>query len=157
MYIDNNLVVAGGVSAAGTITYQTPAVTINAVTLSTNTVDLGIARDMGEGCELFLRAQIGTAFAGLTTLEIQAITADDAALTTNVTVISSTGAIPLASLVAGSRFAASLNPRLTSKGQRYLGARFVVAGTGSAGTAFVDFGEQVQDGQKFYPNGFATL
>ncbi len=154
-YVDNNLVVAGGVTAAGVITYQTPATT--SITLSTNAIDLGVGRDLGEGKDLFIRSQIGAAFTGLTSLEIQAITADDAALTTNVTIVGTTGPIPLASLTAGARFAADLNPRIGSKGQRYLGARFSVVGTSTAGTAFVDFGVEIQDGQKFYPNGFAIL
>ncbi len=154
-YVDSNLSVSGGVTAAGVITYQTPATTGS--TLSTNTVDLGTARDIGEGKDTFLRAQIGVAFLGLTSLEIQAIAADDAALTSNVTVIGSTGAIPLASLTLGARFVAQTNPRIGSKGQRYLGARFVVVGTSTAGQAFVDFGLEIQDGQKFYPNGFGIL
>lgn len=155
MYTDNNLIVAGGVSAAGVVTYQTPATTGS--TLSTNTVDLGVARDIGEGEDLFLRAQVGAAFTGATSIEFQAIVADDAALTSNVTVIGTSAAIPIASLTAGSRFAAQLNPRIGSKSQRYLGARFVVVGTSTAGSAFVDFGNGIQDGQKSYPGGFAVL
>lgn len=155
MYADNNLIVAGGVSAAGVVTAQTPAT--SGSTLSTNTIDLGQNRDPGEGFDLFLRAQTLTAYLGLTSLEIQAVTADDAGLSTNLTVIGTTGAIPLASLTVGSRFVCELNPRIGSKGQRYLGARFVVVGTSTAGASFVDFGIEIQDGQKFYPNGFALL
>lgn len=153
MYTDNNLIAAGGVSALGAVTFQTPATTGS--TLSTNVIDLGTNRDISEGLDLFLRAQTGAAYTGLTSLEIQAVTADDAALSVNVTVLTSTGAIPLALLTAGSRFAASLNPRIGSKGQRYLGARFVVVGTSTAGSSFVDFGAEIQDGQKFYPSGFS--
>jgi len=125
--------------------------------LSTNTIDLGTQRDMGEGRDLYLRSQVGTAFAGATSVEIQAITADDAALTTNVTVVGSSGAIPLASLTAAARFAAKLNPRLGSKGQRYLGARYVIVGAGSAGTITSDIGIEVQDGAKFYAGGFSVI
>lgn len=156
MYVDNNLVLSGGVSAAGAISSQTVTGT-NTSVLSTNTVDLSQVRDIGEGTEVLIRSQVMTAVVGATSIEIQAITADDAGLTTNVTVIGSTGAIPVASLTAGARFVAELNPRIASKGQRYIGARYVIVGAGSAGAFFTDFGLEVQDGQKFYPNGFAVL
>ena len=157
MYVDNNLVVSGAISAAGAVSVQTVTGT-NTSVLSTNTIDLLQARDMGEGNDLLkLRAEVLTAFAGATSVEIQAIVADDAALSSNVTVIGSSGAIPLASLTLGARFAVELNPRIGSKGQRYLGARYVIVGAGSAGAVFTDFGSEYQDGQKFYPNGFAVL
>jgi hypothetical protein len=125
--------------------------------LSTNTIDLSQNRDIGAGEDLYGRFQVGTAFAGVTALEFQIIAADDAALTTNVAVLASTGAIPVAQLVANARFAANLSPRIGSKGQRYVGARFVPTGTGTAGTVTADIGLEVQDGQKFYPGGFAVL
>lgn len=156
MIVDALLVVSGAVSAAGVVSGQTVTGTGNV--LSTNTVDLLQNRDIGEGNDLVkLRAEILTAFAGATSVEIQAIVADDAGLTTNVAVIGTTGAIPLASLAAGARFAAELNPRIGNKSQRYLGARYVIVGTGTAGAVFTDFGSEIQDGQKFYPSGFAVL
>lgn len=155
MYVDNNLILAGSVSASGTVTYQTPATTGS--TLSTNTIDLGTARDLGEGKELDLRAQVGTAFTGATSVEFQLIASDDAAATTNIFLVATTGPIPIASLIAGARFAADINPRIGSKGQRYLTGRFVVVGTLTAGTAFMDIGLEVQDGQKYYPSGSTIL
>lgn len=156
MYVDNNLVVSGAVSSTGAISAQTVTGT-NTNVLSTNTIDLGVARDMGAGSDfLKVRSEVLTAFAGATSVEIQAIVADDAALTTNVTVIGSTGAIPLASLTLGARFAAEINARIGSKGQRYLGVRYVIVGIGSAGAVFTDFGMEVQD-NKAYPSGFAVL
>lgn len=154
MMCDNNLLVSGSISGS-TITGQTVTGTGNV--LSTNTIDLGTNRDIGEGPDFYLRAEVVTAVAGATSIEIQAIAADDAALSSNVTVIGTTGAIPVASLTAGARFAAALNPRLGSKGQRYLGARYVITGTGTAGAFVADYGLEVQDGQKFYPAGFAVL
>ena len=155
MYCDNFLLVSGAISAAGVVSGQT--VTGASSVLSTNTVDLGQARDMGSGEDFYARAQVLTAFTGLTALEIQAIVADDAALSSNVTVVGSTGAIPVASLTAGARFAWEINPRIASKGQRYLGVRYVPTGTGTAGAVFADFGIEIQDGQKFYPAGFSVL
>lgn len=157
MYVDNNLIVSGAVSAAGAVSGQTVTGTDTSV-LSTNTVDLGVARDLGEGIDMpVLRTQVMTSFAGATSVEIQAIVADNAALSTNVTVIGSSGAIPLASLTAGARFVIDLNPRIGSKGKQYLGARYVIVGAGTAGAVFSDFGLEVQDGQKAYPSGFAVL
>jgi hypothetical protein len=112
---------------------------------------------MAEGTEYpVLHVAIGTAVTGGTSVEIQAIVADDASLSTNVTVVGSSGAIPVASLTAGARFAVEMNPRIGSKGQRYLGARFVNVGANSAGSAMAHFGLDIQDGQKFYPSGFSV-
>lgn len=158
MIVDNNLVLSGGVSAAGAVTYQT--VTGASAVLSANTIDLLQNREMGSGDDLYFRPQVGTAFAGLTALTIEVIVADDAALTSNVAVVGSSGAIPVASLVAGARFAVDVNPRIGSKGQRYMGARYTPTGTGSAGTLFADIGIEIQDantGTKSYPGGFAVL
>lgn len=155
MFVDANLIVSGGISAAGAVTYQTPATTGS--TVSTNSIDLGVARDIGEGLEFDMRVLIGTAFAGGTSTEFQVITADDAALTTNVTTRGSTGAVATASLTAGARFVVDINAAIGSKAQRYIGARAVVVGTNSAGTMFIDFGLELQDGQKFYPSGFSVL
>lgn len=154
-YVDNNLVVSGGVSAVGAISYQT--VTGSSAVLSTNTIDLGVARDIGAGSDYVrMRAIVGTVFAGLTALTMEIIVADDAALTTNITVIGSTGAIPVASLLAGARFEAEINTRYLSKGQRYLGVRYTPTGTGTTGTLFTDFGDGIED-FKAYPSGFAVL
>lgn len=156
MYVDNNLVVSGGVSAAGAITSQAVTGT-NVSVLSTNTIDLLQNRDIGAGSDFTkLRAEVMTAVVGAASIEIQAIVADDAALTSNVTVIGSTGAILLASLTLGARFEAELNTRIGSKGQRYLGARYVIVGAGSAGAFFADFGPDLED-FKAYPSGFAVL
>lgn len=155
MIQDALLLVSGAISSANVITGQTVTGTGNV--LSTNTIDLSQARDIGEGNDCFLRTQVGTAQAGCTSVEVQAITADDAALTSNVTVIGTTGAIPLASLVAGARFVVDINPRIASKGQRYLGARYVIVGTSTAGTFVTDYGIEIQDGAKSYPSGFAII
>lgn len=118
----------------------------------------GQVRDMGEGGEmLFARISVTTAFSGGTSAEFQVIATDAAALTGNVTVIGTTGAIPVASLTQGARFVARVNPRLANKGQRYLGIQCVNVGANTAGAVYADFGLDIQDGQKFYANGFAVL
>lgn len=159
MYLDRNLIVSGsigGTAAAPSITGQT--VTGNSAVVSTNTIDLLEASDIGEGDEfLRARANVTVAFTGLTALTIEAIQADDAALTSNVTVIGSSGAIPVASLTAGALFEINLNSRIASRGQRYLGLRYTPTGTGTAGAILGDFGIDIQDGRKFYPSGFTVL
>jgi len=154
MIIDNFLTLSGSWSN-GVWTGQT--ITGASAVLSTNTVDLLQNRDIGEGTELNLRVGVTTAFAGLTALTAEIVVADDAALTTNVTVIGSSGAVPVASLAAGSRFVVGANPRIGSKGQRYLGVRFTPTGTGTAGALIAELGTDVADGQKFYPVGFSVL
>lgn len=154
MYVDSFLQVSGTISGS-TVTGQT--VTGASAVLSTNTVDLLQQREIAEGEDLFGRFEVTTAFTGLTALEMQVVVADDAALSTNLTVIGTTGAIAVAALIVGARFACATNPRLASKGQRYLGCRFVPTGTGTAGALLADVGVEIQDGAKFYPSGFAVL
>ena len=162
MMVDNNLILSGAVSSTGTVSYQTVTGTGNV--LSTNTIDLasggiptsGQVRDIGEGRDVYVRWLVGTAQAGATSVEVQAIYADDAGLTTNVTVVGSSGAIAIASLTAGTRGVVEINPRVASRGQRYFGVRYVIVGTSSAGTFFTDLGDQVTDGQKFYAVGYAV-
>lgn len=124
--------------------------------LSTNTVDLSTARDMGEGQALYGRFEVTVAGAGGTSVEMQVIAADDAALTSNVTVLGTTGAIATASLTAGARFACRVNPTLATKGQRYLGLRYVNVGAMTAISVFGDIGMEIQD-FKTYASGFAVL
>lgn len=155
MYVDNNLLLSGSISGS-TVTGQTVTGT-NTSVLSTNTVDLLQTRDIGEGKDIFGRFQCVTAASGGTSVEFQVIAADDAALTTNVTVIGTTGAIAVASVTANARFACDVNPRIGSKGQRYVGLRYVLVGAVAAGAYVGDIGIEIQDGQKFHSSGFSVL
>lgn len=158
MILDNNLIVSGsvgGTAASPTITGQA----ITATAVSTNTIDLTNARDLFEGNDLLLlRILVTEAFATNTSLTIEIITTTDAALTTSIKVLGSSGAIPVASLTLGARFAIEGNALLGSTGQRYLGVRYTIGGSNAtAGKILADFGAEVQDGQKFYTSGFAVL
>ena len=155
MYQDASLIVGGSVSG-NTVTGQTFTGTDTSV-LSANSIDLGAKRDMGVGEDLHMRVFITAAQTGGTSVEYQVITADNAALTTNVTIVGSTGAIPVASLTTGARFIADINPQIGSLGRRYLGARAVTVGAVAAGAALIDFGTDIEDGGKFYPVGFTVL
>ena len=158
MITDANLLVSGtlaGTALSPSVTGQT--VTGASAVLSTNTIDLLTTRDVGEGDDfLKARVEITTAFTGLTALLIEVIQADDAALTSNVTAIGSSGSIPVASLTSGKRFEIELNARIGSVGQRYLGLRYTPTGTGTAGALVADFGAAYTDGQKFYASGFSV-
>jgi len=114
----------------------------------------GNVRDMGEGGELYLRVQMAVAAVGGTSMQFNVIASDNADSTGNVQIIGTTGAIPVASLTLGARFAAELNPRIASKGQRYVGLQVINVGTTTAGSIYADIGLEIQDGQKFYPSGF---
>ncbi len=156
MFVDNNLVLSGAISAVGAVSGQA-VYSAGTSVLSTNAVDLGTGRDIGEGADLFGRFEVTVAAVGGTSIEMQVISADDAALSVNVTVIGTTGAIPVASLTLGSRTACDINPRIGSKGQRYMGARYISVGTTTAGSVFADLGIDIQDGQKFYATGINVL
>ena len=139
MLQDSKLLVSGTISATdNSITGQTVTGTGNV--LSTNTIDLLQNRDIGEGNAVYARAVVGTAQAGGTSVEIQVVTADSADLATNLTVLGSSGAILTATLAAGYVVDIPVPPRLGSVGQRYLGIRYVIAGTSTAGTFTTDFG-----------------
>jgi len=91
------------------------------------------AIDLGEGQPLYLNATVTTPFAGGTSGELQIISADDAALTTNVTVLASSGALAIALLAAGAKLSVPLgkvDPRVL---RRYVGGRVVSVGNNSAG------------------------
>ena len=166
MYVDAALTVSGAI-AANTVVGQN--ITATGTTASTNVIDLssgnapnGIGanqtRDIGEGSSFeYLRLEVAAAFNNLTTLEAKIMQSDDAAQSVNVTQVGTTGPIALASLIAGFRTAARINPRIGSKGQRYLWVQYTVVGTApTTGSVLADFGAEIQDGQKFYPVGFTV-
>ena len=165
MILDKLNLLHGTLDAAGTIS-GVAGFASGASVLSANCIDVGAnLRDLGEGQPLFGRFTITAAFTGGTSMEMQIVAADDTGLSTNLTVIGTTGAVAIASLTAssgtpatgGSRFVCAINPRLASKGQRYIGARFVNVGVNAAGSLIADIGTEIQDGLKFYPSGFAVL
>lgn len=127
---------------------------VTATAVSTDTVDLGVARDIGAGENLFMHFTVGTAFAGGTSTEMQVIGSAAADLGTP-TVLGSSGAVVTASLPAGKRLAIRINPQIGSNGLRYFGARYVVVGTNTAGTVTADVVHTAQD-SKAYASGFTV-
>lgn len=133
------------------------AVTASAV--STNTVDLSVARDIGEGRDLFMVFTVTETFTTLTSLTFQFVTDDNASLS-SPTVVASTGAITLAGggLAAGKQHVVRIPPQIGSKGERYIGAQYTVGGSNAgAGKVTTDIVLDIQDGKKFYASGFTVL
>ena len=142
---------------------QAQAVTASAV--STDTIDLGVNRDVGPGEDLRFVITVDTtvAAAGAATVQFQIITSASAALS-SPTILAQTDAIGKAELTAGRRPIELLIPRTVLAaqpiGQRYLGIQYTI-GTGpltaGAFTAGLTTGDTFQDVGKNYPAGFAIL
>ena len=131
------------------------AVTTTAV--STDTIDLSVARDIGEGKDLYMNFAVTEAFAGGTSTNFEVIIADNAALSSNVVVVGASGATVTADLTLGKNIAVRINPLVGSLGKRYIGARYTVSGTNTAGKVVADIVETIQDGKKFYASGFSVV
>lgn len=122
--------------------------------VSTDTIDLGTARDMGEGRDLFAVFTVTTAIAGGTSTQFEVIAASDASLSADIVSLGSTGAVATAAI--GSQQVVRINPLIGKLGQRYLGMRYTVVGTNSAGKVTADIVTDIQDGKKYYASGFSV-
>lgn len=133
------------------------AVTASAV--STNTVDLGVARDVGAGenLEVVFVVDEAALAAGAATVEFQVVGSTAEALTSPV-VLGSSGAIGKASLILGAQVTVSINQNdLVPLGYRYLGANYVVAtGPLTAGKFTASVVMHSANKQKSYASGFTV-
>jgi hypothetical protein len=125
--------------------------------VSADTVDLGVARDIGEGEDVYMHFNVEVAPTAATSIEFQCIISASANLGTP-TVVGTSGAIPIASLPVGTLIPVRINPKIGSLGLRYIGANYVVVGTNtSAGTYSCAIVHGIQDGRKYYPSGITVL
>ena len=128
---------------------------ITTTAFSTDTIDLSVARDIGEGTALYMNFAVTTALANGTSVKFEVVSSANANLS-SPTVIGSSDAVLTAALTAGKNVVVRINPQIASKGQRYLGARYTVAGTFNAGKITADVVETIGDGRKYYASGFTV-
>ena len=132
MYIDANLSI---VTSQDLGVAQAPA-----TVLGENSVDLGAAKDLSKGEQLYVIITVEESFVGNTSVTFQVITDSVAALNDTPTVHASTAAIAVASLTAGrAPIVIPVQNPLSIK-EQFLGIQFVIAGgTGTAGivSAFI--------------------
>ena len=128
---------------------------ITTTAFSTDTIDLGVARDVGEGTALYMNFAVTTALANGTSVKFEVVISDNANLSSPV-VVGSSDAILTAALTVGKNVVVRINPDIAGKGKRYLGARYTVAGTFNAGKVTADIVETIGDGQKYYASGFTV-
>lgn len=155
MIIERLAVFSGALAPAG-YTGQTVTGT-NTTVLSTDSVDFLRAFDLGAGRDVNVLAQVVQAFGGGTSVDIQIVLADDGALSSNLTVVGASGPIPIAQLTAGRTFNIAAGWRANYRGQRFMGVRYALVGAVVSGSMFAGVIGDVQDGAKFYANGFAVL
>jgi hypothetical protein len=136
---------------------------ITASANSTNVIDTlpsggpNTKSGIGDGQDISLFAMVGQAFATLTSLNIQLVSADDAALSVNPIVHFDSGAVPVASLTAKARPVALDLPY--GKYRRYVGLKYVVTGSAAtAGTITAALVEDLQtlNGTVDYAKGFTA-
>ena len=128
---------------------------ITSTAFSTNTIDLSVARDVGEGTALYMNFAVTTALANGTSVKFEVVSSANANLS-SPTVIGSSNAVLTAALTVGKNVVVRINPDIAGKGQRYLGARYTVSGTYNAGKVTADVVETIGDGQKYYASGFTV-
>ena len=128
---------------------------ITTTAFSTDTIDLGTARDIGEGTALYMNFAVTTALANGTSVKFEVVTSANANLSSPV-VVGSSDAILTAALTVGKNVVVRINPDIAGKGKRYLGARYTVAGTFNAGKVTADVVETIGDGRKYYASGFTV-
>lgn len=108
---------------------------VTATANSTNIIDLGpvndnLTRDIGGGEDVYWVISVDTTFAGLTSLAAALVSDSTTDLATSPTTHIATAAIPVATLVAGYQYAVKLP---AGSYEQYLGTKYTVVGTGTAG------------------------
>lgn len=116
---------------------------ITATAFSTDTVDLTLARDIGAGggvaMDIFCRVTTTFTTGTAATLSVEFVTSPNASLASPVVVVA-TPALAVASLTAGQELLRITIPVTQVLGlNRYIGLRYTVANTFTAGTVTAGF------------------
>lgn len=128
---------------------EAQAITDTAV--STDTIPLSVARDMGAGRPLFMVWTVTTTFDTLTSLTFSIVTDTDEALGSPTTLASKTVTLASGDLAAKKQHILQIPEVMGSLGETYLGAAYTVTGsTGGAGAVTCDIVLDIQDA-KIYP------
>ena len=154
--ITDNLITLSGITTSGVTVGQDLSQVVGTYN-SESIVDLGTARDIGEGEPLYIVFTVTEAFAGATaTVAMNCVVSAAAALSTP-TSVGSIAATAVASLTLGAQFVVRINPLVASLGLRYLGVIYTIAtATTTAGTMTAHVVTNFQDGKKFYASGFTA-
>lgn len=121
--------------------------------LSTNVIDLGVARDLGAGEDIYVVVSIDTAMTSSgsdDTLLVELVTDAYAALN-SPTLVQEIGIFPAVS-AAGTQLIAKLAP--SSAYERYLGLRYTAATGPLTAGAFTAFLTKDIERYRSYPNGY---
>ena len=154
--ITDNLITLSGITTSGVTVGQDLSQVVGTYN-SESIVDLGTARDIGEGEPLYIVFTVTEAFAGATaTVAMNCVVSAAAALSTP-TSVGSIAATAVGSLTLGTQFVVRINPLVASLGLRYLGVIYTIAtATTTAGTMTAHVVTDFQDGKKFYASGFTA-
>ena len=128
---------------------------ITSTQVSTDKIDLVVARDIGQGTPLYMNFAVTTAFTGSGTVKFEVLASAAEDLGTP-TVIGSSDAFVGTTLTLGKNVVVRINPDMGGLGKRYLGARYTVSGTVGAGKVTADVVETIGDGRKYYASGFTV-
>ncbi len=126
-------------------------VAVTATAASTNIYDTLSTGDIGVGASPALVVQVGTAFAGTSTLTITLETDDNPSFSSPV-VVFGTRAITVAEMTAGKQL---VNAYIPVGCERYVRVKYTVSSTSfSAGTVTAYLGVEQAEVRKNYPNNF---
>lgn len=157
MFIDALLVFDQGTYVEGTGMIGVNQFASGATTTSTNTIDLGTGRDLGDSStgpgNLTVIMMVTTAFVGGTSVNMQLQGSTD---NVTYTTYSETGAVPIASLGVGARLSLplpSVNPDL-GPAPRYYRVSYVNVGANTAGAVITWLG--APDDNRCYKPGIVV-